>query len=128
MSAIDTLETYVKNKLLPTMMIFGQYRWVQLLLAFIGGIIAMSIWDNYSTNLTVARQLRQIDSLTSEINHTNNDYLKLKSKADSLDVELVEANLQRNSLRSQFGSFKRPKIDNVSDAYKFLKEFSKDDE
>lgn len=128
MGTIDTLETYVKNKLLPTVLIFAQYRWVQLLLAFIAGIIAMSIWDNYSTKLAVERQLRKIDSLTVEINHMNTDYLKLKSKADSLDVELVEANLERDRLKGNFGSFKRPKIDNASEAYKFLKEFSKDGE
>lgn len=126
MGTNNTLETYVKNKLLPTVLLIGQYRWVQLLFAFIAGIVAISLWDNYSTKLTIERELRKIDSLKIEITHLNDDYLKLKLRADSLDVDLVEANLQNGRLRGNFSSFKRPKIDNASDAYKFLKEFSKE--
>lgn len=127
MNTLDILETFVKNKAIPTFLIFIQYRWVQLLLAYVAGIITISVWNNYSTKLSIERQLRKIDSLTVEIKHRDTDYLKLKSKADSLDIELVDANLKRTQLKNNFVSFKRPKIDNDDDAYKFLKEFSKDE-
>lgn len=126
MGTNNTLETYVKNKLLPTVLLIGQYRWVHLLLAFVAGAVVISIWDNYNTKLTIERELRKIDSLKIEITHLNDDYQKLKHRADSLDIDLVEANLQNDKLRGNFSSFKRPKIDNASDAYKFLKEFSKE--
>lgn len=126
MGTINTLETYVKNNLIPSAVVFVQQRWVQLLVAFILGAVAISVWDNYNTKLAMERELRKIDSLRIEIAHLNREYTALKTRADSLDVELVEANLDREKLRGSFPNYKRPKIDNASDAYKFLKDFSKE--
>lgn len=87
------------------------------------GIVGMSLYDNYQTELFLAKKQRIIDSLGVEITVKNRQNDELTSKAQSLEERLAKEKGDVTNVINNFPSQQRPEIKNSDTAVKFILDF-----
>ena len=94
-----------------------------LIVAFILGIVAYSMYDKYHTDIAIQRQLRITDSLRIEIEHKNDLNDSLIARGVALDYEIENTKARVDTIYRSFTVYKRPPITEPDSATKFLKDF-----
>ena len=89
------------------------------------GIICMSLYDKYQSELFQSKNQRIIDSLGVEISVKNRENDVLLKKADELDSLLKNQKKDVTNIINNFPSQQRPEIKRTDSAVKFIFNFMK---
>jgi len=93
------------------------------LLGIIIGIIGLSLYDKYQSELFLAKNQRIIDSLNVEISVKNRENDVLTIKANELDSLLENQKSDVTNIINNFPSQQRPEIKSSDSAAKFIFDF-----
>ena len=93
------------------------------LLGIIIGIIGLSLYDKYQSELFLAKNQRIIDSLNVEISVKNRENDVLTTKANELDSLLENQTSDVTNIINNFPSQQRPEIKSSDSAAKFIFDF-----
>jgi hypothetical protein len=93
------------------------------IIGFIIGVIGMSLYDRYETELFLAKNQRIIDSLGVEISVKNRENEVLNKKANELDSLLEIQKDDVTNIINNFPEHQRPEIKNSDSAAKFIFDF-----
>ena len=89
------------------------------------GVICMSLYDKYQSELFQSKNQRIIDSLGVEISVKNRENDVLLKKADELDSLLKNQKNDVTNIINNFPSQQRPEIKRTDSAVKFIFNFMK---
>ena len=95
------------------------------ILGILVGLICMSLYDKYQSELFFAKNQRIIDSLGVEISVKNRENDVLLKKAEELDSLLKNQKNDVTNIINNFPSQQRPEIKRTDSAVKFIFNFMK---
>jgi hypothetical protein len=102
---------------------FVKTKWFTFIVGIVFGIIIMSLYDKYQTELFMARNQKTIDSLNVEISIKARENDTLIKKATRLDSLLKNQTSDVTNIINNFPSQQRPEIKSSDSAVKFIFQF-----
>jgi hypothetical protein len=102
---------------------FVKTKWFTFIVGILFGILLMSLYDNYQTQLFLAKNQKTIDSLNVEISVKNRENDILTHKAGQLDSLLKNQTTDVTNVINNFPSQQRPEIKSSDSAVKFIFQF-----
>lgn len=102
---------------------FVKTKWFTFIVGILFGILLMSLYDNYQTQLFLAKNQKTIDSLNVEISVKNRENDMLTHKAGQLDSLLKNQTMDVTNVINNFPSQQRPEIKSSDSAVKFIFQF-----
>ena len=102
---------------------FLKTKWFTFIIGTLFGVLVMSLYDNYQTELFLARNQKTIDSLGVELLVKTRENDTLTKKATRLDSLLKYQTTEVTTIVNNFPSQQRPEIKTSDSAVRFIFEF-----